>query len=115
MFLSATGDQVKNQFLRLAWEALPLSAGVRWLGLVRNCRSKRPSGGFLFGRSTDTGGHIEGLHDQVGSLAGLLVDECKSIRPEVRSTHSTMRTSFRSYASSNCAAFGGFYNNPDTA
>ena len=36
----------------------------------------------MFGRATDTGGNIEGLHDQHDSPAALLVDECKSIRPD---------------------------------
>jgi hypothetical protein len=43
----------------------------QWLEVeVRNA-----SGGFLFGRSSDTGGRIEGLHDDVDSPASLLVDE----------------------------------------
>jgi phage terminase large subunit len=107
MFLSATGDQVKNQYFTSLerFRSRPAFAGWTWLETaVRN-----PLGGFLFGRATDTGGNIEGLHDQPDSPAGLLVDEAKSIRPEVLDALDRCHTSFRLYASSTGAAFGGFY------
>jgi hypothetical protein len=84
MYLSATGHQVKNQFFsslnRLSHR--PALAGWNWL----ETELRTPHGGFLSGRATDTGGNIEGLHDQPDSPAGLLVDEAKSIRPEVLAT-----------------------------
>jgi hypothetical protein len=70
---------------------------------------RNPSGGFLFGRATDTGGHIEGIHNQVGSPASLLVDEAKSISPEVLDALDRCHVSHRLYMSSTGAAFGGFY------
>ena len=70
---------------------------------------RTPHGGFLSGRATDTGGNIEGLHDQPDSPAGLLVDEAKSIRPEVLDALSRCHTTFRLFMSSTGPAFGGFY------
>lgn len=43
-------------------------------------------GGFLFGRASDVGGNIEGIHDQSGSAAGLLIDAAKTIRAEILDT-----------------------------
>jgi hypothetical protein len=48
-------------------------------------------------------------NDQPDSPAGLLVDEAKSIRPEVLDALDRCHTSFKLYASSTGAAFGGFY------
>jgi len=42
--------------------------------------------GFLFGRASDVSGNIEGMHDQVGSPAALLIDEAKTIRNEILDT-----------------------------
>jgi hypothetical protein len=77
VYISATGAQVKNQFLSSLnrFRARPAFAGWNWL----EAEVRTPQGGFLFGRATDTGGHIEGIHDHPESPAGLLVDECKSI------------------------------------
>jgi hypothetical protein len=107
MYLSATGVQVKNQFFAslARFRSRPAFRGWNWLETeVRN-----PAGGFLFGRATDTGGHIEGIHDQTGSPAALLVDEAKSITSDVLDALSRCHTSHRLYASSTGAAFGGFY------
>jgi phage terminase large subunit len=107
MYLSATGAQVKNQFFASLsrFRARPALAGWTWLETeVRN-----PHGGFLFGRATDTGGNIEGLHDQPGSPAALLVDEAKSIRDEILDALERCSTSYRLFMSSTGAAFGGFY------
>jgi hypothetical protein len=107
MYLSATGVQVRNQFMSSLnrFRTRPAFAGWQWLETeVRN-----PQGGFLFGRSSDTGGHVEGLHDQPGSPAALLVDEAKSIDEEVLDALSRCHTSYRLYASSTGQAFGHFY------
>lgn len=107
MYLSATGVQVRNQFMASLnrFRSRPAFAGWSWLETeVRN-----PHGGFLFGRATDTGGHIEGIHNQVDSPAALLVDECKSIHDDVLDALDRCHTRFRLYASSTGAAFGGFY------
>ena len=84
MYLSATGHQVKNQFFSSLnrFSHRPALAGWSWL----ETELRTPRGGFLSGRATDTGGNIEVLHDQPDSPAGLLVDEAKSIRPEVLAT-----------------------------
>jgi hypothetical protein len=107
MYLSATSAQVKNQFFA-SLERLrsrPALAGWTWLETeVRN-----PHGGFLFGRATDTSGNIEGLHDQPGSPAAILVDEVKSIRDEVLDALERCHTSYRLFMSSTGQAFGGFY------
>jgi phage terminase large subunit len=79
--------------------------GWTWLETeVRN-----PSGGFLFGRSTDSGGNIEGLHNQLDSPAAILVDEAKSIHPEIIDTLDRCHCSHRLYMSSTGQASGGFY------
>lgn len=107
MYLSATSVQVKNQFFASLdrFRSRPALAGWTWLETeVRN-----PHGGFLFGRATDTSGNIEGLHDQPGSPAGLLVDEAKSIQDEVLDALDRCHTSYRLFMSSTGAAFGGFY------
>ncbi|MEY2606431.1 MAG: hypothetical protein QOH31_4253 [Verrucomicrobiota bacterium] len=107
MYLSATGDQVENQFFISLerFRSRPAFVGWTWLETaVRN-----PHGGFLFGRATDTGGNIEGLHEQPDSPAGLLVDGGKSIRPEVLDALSRRHTTFRLFMSSTGPAFGEFY------
>jgi phage terminase large subunit len=107
MYLSATSAQVRNQFFASLerFRSRPAFAGWTWLETeVRN-----PHGGFLFGRATDTSGNIEGLHDQPGSPAAILVDEAKSIRDEVLDALERCHTSYRLFMSSTGAAFGGFY------
>ena len=81
MYLSATGAQVRNQFFASLnrFRYRPAFAGWAWL----ETEARTPQGGFLFGRATDTGGNIEGLHDQTSSPAAILVDEAKSIRAEI--------------------------------
>ena len=107
MYISATGHQVKNQFVSSLnrFNHRPSFAGWTWL----ETELRTPAGGFMFGRATDTGGNIEGLHDQPDSPAGLLVDECKSIRPEVLDALSRCHTTFRLFMSSIGPAFGEFY------
>jgi hypothetical protein len=107
MYISATGHQVKQQFFSSLsrFNSRPAFAGWTWL----ETELRTPAGGFLFGRATDTGGNIEGLHDQPDSPAGLLVDECKSIRPEVLDALSRCHTAFRLFMSSTGPAFGEFY------
>jgi hypothetical protein len=107
MYLSATGHQVKNQFFSSLnrFSHRPALQGWSWL----ETELRTPHGGFLSGRATDTGGNIEGLHDQPESPAGLLVDECKSIRPEVLDALSRCHTTFRLFMSSTGPAFGEFY------
>jgi phage terminase large subunit len=107
MYISATAHQVRNQFFASLnrFHHRPALAGWNWL----ETELRTPHGGFLFGRATDTGGNIEGLHDQPDSPAGLLVDEAKSIRPEVLDALERCHTTFRLFLSSTGPAFGGFY------
>jgi hypothetical protein len=107
MYLSATSAQVKNQFFASLgrFRSRPAFSGWTWLETeVRNSHD-----GFLFGRATDTGGHIEGVHDHADSPASLLVDEAKSISDNVLDALSRCHTRFRLFMSSTGAAFGGFY------
>src|SRR5246127_3030887 len=107
MYISATAHQVRNQFFASLnrFHHRPALAGWNWL----ETELRTPHGGFLFGRATDTGGNIEGLHNQPDSPAGLLVDEAKSIRPEVLDALERCHTTFRLFMSSTGPAFGGFY------
>jgi hypothetical protein len=107
MYLSATGAQVRNQFFASLnrFSNRPAFAGWSWL----ETEVRTPRGGFLFGRATDAGGNIEGLHDQPDSPAALLCDEAKSIRDEVLDALERCSTKFRLFMSSTGAAFGGFY------
>jgi phage terminase large subunit len=107
MYLSATGQQVRNQFMASLerFRSRPALAGYQWL----ETEVRTPSGAFLFGRSSDVAGNIEGIHDQFESPAGLLVDEAKSIRPEVLDALDRCHTTFRLFMSSTGAAFGTFY------
>jgi phage terminase large subunit len=107
MYLSATGVQVKNQFFASLARFRSRPAFARWNWLETEVRN--PAGGFLFGRATDTGGHIEGIHNQFESPAALLVDEAKSIADEVLDALDRCSVSRRLYMSSTGAAFGGFY------
>ncbi len=67
IYLSAIGSQVEKQFFAALnrFRNLPAFASWSWL----SSRGANDRGGFLFGRATDTGGNIEGIHDQVGSPA----------------------------------------------
>jgi phage terminase large subunit len=107
MYLSATGAQVKNQFFASLnrFRNRPAFSGWNWL----ETEVRTPQGGFLFGRATDTGGHIEGIHNQVDSPAALLVDEAKSIANDVLSALERCHTRYRLFASSTGGASGGFY------
>ncbi|HET9376718.1 MAG TPA: hypothetical protein VFO40_17215 [Chthoniobacterales bacterium] len=107
MYLSATGAQVKNQFFASLdrFRSRPAFAGWTWL----ETELRNPFGGFLFGRATDTGGNIEGIHNQIDSPASLLVDEAKSISPEVLDALDRCHVSHRLYMSSTGPGFGGFY------
>jgi phage terminase large subunit len=107
MYLSATGAQVKNQFFASISRFASRPAFAAWKWLETEVRT--PQGGFLFGRATDTGGHIEGLHSQIDSPAALLVDEAKSIGDDVLDALSRCHVAHRLYASSTGAAFGGFF------
>jgi len=107
MYMSATWLQVTNQFFAslARFHGHPMFAGWEWLESEVRTRV----GGFLFGRASDVSGYIEGIHDQYGSPAGLLIDEAKSIRDEVLDTLSRCHVTFRLYASSTGPASGGFY------
>ena len=67
MYLSATGAQVKNQFFAALTRFRFRPAFSGWTCLETELRNRE--GGFLFGRATDTGGNIEGIHDQPDSPA----------------------------------------------
>ena len=107
MYLSATSAQVRNQFFAslARFHNRPAFSGWTWL----DTEVHSPKGAFMFGRSTDAGGNIEGLHDQPDSPASLLVDEAKSIRDEVLDALSRCHTSYRLFMSSTGSASGGFY------
>ena len=107
MYMSATHDQVVNQFFAgFSWfSSHRYFAGWQWLeDEIRNA-----SGGFCFGRASDVGGNIEGIHDQQGSPVALLIDEAKTIRDDVIDTLSRCHTTFRLFMSSTGQASGGFY------
>jgi hypothetical protein len=107
MYLSATGAQVKNQFFASLnrFRFRPAFAGWSWLETeVRN-----RDGGFLFGRATDTGGNVEGIHDQPDSPAALLCDEVKTIHDDVLEALERCSTSYRLFMSSTGQAAGGFF------
>jgi hypothetical protein len=107
MFLSATSAQVRNQFFASLsrFRHRPAFSGWTWL----DTEVHSPKGAFMFGRSTDAGGNIEGLHDQPDSPASLLVDEAKTISDDVLDALSRCHTKFRLFASSTGQASGGFY------
>jgi phage terminase large subunit len=107
MYISATSAQVRNQFFA-AMDRLRHRPGLHgWTWLETEVRNR--DGGFLFGRSTDSGGNIEGLHNQPNSPAAILVDEAKSIHPEIIDTLDRCHCSYRLYMSSTGQAAGGFY------
>jgi hypothetical protein len=107
MYLSATGAQVKNQFFAALarFRFRPVFSGWQWL----ETELRNREGGFLFGRSTDSGGNIEGIHDQPDSPAALLVDEVKSVADSVLEALERCSTRFRLFMSSTGQASGGFY------
>jgi phage terminase large subunit len=107
MYMSATWLQVTNQFFAglERFREHRLFAGWQWL----EAEVRTPAGGFVFGRSSDVAGFVEGIHDQHGSPAGLLIDEAKSIRDEILDTLSRCHTTFRLFMSSTGQAAGGFY------
>jgi phage terminase large subunit len=107
MYMSATFDQIVNQFFAGLKRFALHRYFAGWQRLESELRTS--AGGFLFGRASDVGGNIEGIHDQVASPAALLVDEAKSIEEGVLETLSRCHVTFRLYASSTGPASGGFY------
>jgi hypothetical protein len=107
MYLSATGAQVKNQFFAALsrFRFRPAFAGWQWL----ETELRNRDGGFLFGRATDNGGNIEGIHDQPDSPAALLCDEVKTIADDVLEALERCSTRYRLFMSSTGQAAGGFY------
>ena len=107
MYMSATWLQVTNQFFAslTRFQGHRLFSGWQWL----ESEIKTPAGGFCFGRSSDVAGFVEGIHDQHGSPAGLLIDEAKSIRHDILDTLERCHTTFRLFMSSTGQAAGGFY------
>jgi phage terminase large subunit len=107
MYMSATWLQVTNQFFAglARFQHHPMFAGWEWL----ESEVRSSGGGFLFGRSSDVSGHIEGIHDQYNSPAGLLIDEFKSIPDQILDTLARCHVTFRLYMSSTGPASGGFY------
>jgi hypothetical protein len=108
MYLSATGAQVKNQFFAALQRFRFRPAFTGWQWLETELRNR--DGGFLFGRATDTGGNIEGIHDQPDSPAALLCDEVKTIADDVLEALERCSTRFRLFMSSTGQAAGGFYH-----
>jgi phage terminase large subunit len=107
MYLSATGAQVEKQFFASLTRFRNLPAFSNWTWL--SCEVRTPDGGFLFGRSTDSGAYVEGIHDQHGSPASLLIDEAKTISDDLIDTFERCTTSFRLFMSSTGSASGGFF------
>jgi hypothetical protein len=107
MFMSSTHTQVAHQFFPGfdRFRSHKFFSGWQWL----ESEVRTPAGGFCFGRSSDVAGFVEGIHDQHGSPAGLLIDEAKSIRDDILDTFERCHTTFRLLASSTGAAFGRFY------
>ena len=107
MYMSATWLQVTNQFFASVqrFQGHRLFAGWQWL----ESEVRTATGGFLFGRSSDVAGFVEGVHDQHGSPAGLLIDEAKSIRDDILDTLERCHTTFRLFMSSTGQAAGGFF------
>jgi hypothetical protein len=107
MYMSATWLQVANQFFAglERFQGHRMFAGWQWL----ESEIRTPGGGFCFGRSSDVAGFVEGIHDQQGSPAGLLIDEAKSIRDDILDTLERCHTTFRLFMSSTGQASGGFY------
>ena len=85
----------------------PMLFTVGWQWLESEVRT--PGGGGLFGRASDVSGNIEGIHDQVGSPAALLIDEAKIIKGEIIDTLERCVMTFRLFMSSTGPASGGFY------
>jgi hypothetical protein len=71
MYMSATYDQVVNQFFAglRRFSDHRYFAGWQWL----ESEVRTANGGFLFGRASDTPGNIEGLLNEPRS-AGSLID-----------------------------------------
>src|SRR6516162_3943775 len=107
MYLSATGAQVKNQFFAALQRFRFRPAFTGWQWLETELRNR--DGGFLFGRATDTGGNVEGIHDQPDSPAALLCDEVKTIHDDVLEALERCSTSYRLFMSSTGQAAGGFF------
>jgi phage terminase large subunit len=107
MYMSATWRQVTNKFFAdlERFRERRMFAGWQWL----ESEVGTPSGGFLYGRASDVAGFVEGIHDQHGSPAGLLIDEAKSIRDEILDTLERCHTTFRLFMSSTGQPAGGFY------
>ena len=105
--MSATWRQVTNKFFAglERFRERRMFAGWQWL----ESEVGTPSGGSLYGRASDVAGFVEGIHDQHGSPAGLLIDEAKSIRDEILDTLERCHTTFRLFMSSTGQAAGGFY------
>ncbi len=107
-YITASGDQLKHQFFSYLRKYADRRAFAGWSWLEVEVRNT--SSGMLWGRSTDSGGRIEGLHDEVDSPAALLVDEAKSILPEIADTLERCNASYRLYASSTGPASGWFFD-----
>jgi hypothetical protein len=77
MYMTATWRRVTNKFFAglERFRERRRFAGWQWL----ENEVGTPSGGFLYGRASDVAGFVEGIHDQHGSPAGLLIDEAKSL------------------------------------
>ena len=108
MYVTASGDQLRHQFFSYIrkYADNPMFKGWSWL----DCETRTLEHGFLFGRSSDSGGRVEGLHDEPGSPAAILVDECKSVLPEIADTLLRCNAMFRLYASSTGPAAGWFFD-----
>jgi hypothetical protein len=106
MYMSATWLQVTNQFFAglERFREHRMFAGWHWL----ESELRTPSSGFLYGRASDVAGFVEGIHDQHGSPAGLLIDGLKA-SGTTSSIPWSGATRLSGSMSSTGQAAGGFY------
>jgi hypothetical protein len=107
MYVSATQEQVRRQYFATLSRFRSRPAFRGWEFMTDSVSS--PQGGCIFGRAVKESGHIEGQHDEPDSPASILVDEAKTVDPNVLETFERCTTSFRLFMSSTGQASGGFY------
>jgi phage terminase large subunit len=107
-YVSATHKQVKEQFFSnlFRFRYRPALSSWTW----NEIEIRTPEGGFITGRSPESGGKVEGYHARPDSPVAILVDEAKSIEEDIFEALSRCNASHRLYASSTGSAFGFFYS-----
>jgi phage terminase large subunit len=108
VYLSSTFKQVREQFFSNLTRFRYQQAFAGWTWLDTEIRT--PQGGYITGKSSDTGGHVEGHHSRPDSPAAILVDEAKSVDEEIFEALSRCTATYRLYGSSTGPAFGYFHS-----